>query len=114
MASPLHTYASMHWPKVSSTYHSVSERYCGPFILCNKMQPRYNHFGALLENEQKFIQCTIVQTSVEAAVSVEHVAEAKRHCSDPLYIILWLSYSCINTGKNWMYPTWVHSYIICT
>ena len=99
MASPSHT---QEWPKVTSIYHS--ERYCGPCILCKKMQPRYNHFGALSDNEQKFIQVHYYGSDISrgSCICRAHVAEAKRHCSDPLYIHVWKnngSDTVVNTGK---------------
>ena len=76
------------WPKVTSSHHR--NRYCGPCVLCKKMQPRYYHYCSLTSSEQSFLnkhhESTIANGS---CICRSHVVEAKRQRSDPEYIPAW-------------------------
>ena len=76
------------WPAVTSGHHR--NRRCGPCILCNKMQPRYDHFCALTSSEQGFLQQNFgSEIAGGSCICRSHTVEAKRHRSDLEYIPAW-------------------------
>ena len=65
------------WPKVMSS--------CGPYFVCKKEQPRYDHFSKLIESEQEFLMISEIPSN--SCICHAHTREAKRHRSDPKYIL---------------------------
>ena len=76
------------WPKVMSSHHR--NRHCGPCFLCQKEQPRYDHFCKLSGGEQRFLeQHDGSDIRNDSCLCRAHSKEAKKQRSDPEFIPVW-------------------------